>query len=165
VAGKPARPADANPAAALRPPDGLVLLFRARAEGFQIYECKPRLDKPGAFAWVLKAPQADLFDDHGQKLGAHYAGPTWEALDGSKVRAAKKKEQAAPDANAVAWLLLQVTGHEGDGRLSKVKYIQRVDTWAGKAPAACDRADEGKEKRVKYQATYLFFGDKLRAEP
>jgi hypothetical protein len=35
---------------------------------------------------VLKAPDADLFDEGGRRIGRHFAGPTWEASDdGSKV--------------------------------------------------------------------------------
>jgi hypothetical protein len=151
----PALPAE------IRPPAGAVLLFRARAEGYQVYQCKVRPDNANEFAWALKGPDAVLFNDRGEKLGTHYAGPFWEAADGSKVRAAVKASRKSPDANAIPWLLLTATAHEGKGRFAPVKYVVRVDTWAGQPPAEkCTRADAGKEVRVKYQATYLFYGDK-----
>ena len=142
----------------LQPPRGLKVLFRVRAEGVQVYECRAVPGKPRQFEWAPKGPRADLFDDDGQKVGTHYAGPTWEATDGSKVRAAVRKCVKAPADRAVPWLLLEVTAHEGKGRLSLVKYIQRLDTWAGQPPAATgDKA--GKQVSRKYQATYVFYGD------
>jgi hypothetical protein len=156
----PAPPAEMLPAV-IRPPAGTVLLFRARAEGYQVYQCKARPDNANEFAWTLKGPDAVLFNDRGEKVGTHYAGPFWEAADGSKVRAAVKASHKAPDASAIPWLLLTVTARGGKGQFAAVKYVARVDTWAGQAPAAgCTRADVGKEVRVKYQATYLFYGDK-----
>src|SRR5262249_43979890 len=69
---------------ALTPPEGHVMLFKARAEGVQIYLCKADVDDPGRLEWVLKAPDADLFDERGGRIGRHFAGPTWEAFeDGS----------------------------------------------------------------------------------
>jgi hypothetical protein len=142
----------------LQPPRGLKLLFRVRAEGVQLYECRAVPGKPKQFEWAPKGPRAELFDDDGQKVGIHYAGPTWEATDGSKVRSAVKKSVKSPAPGAVPWLLLEVTAHEGKGRLSLVKYIQRLDTWAGQPPAATgDKA--GKLVSRKYQATYVFYGD------
>ncbi len=59
----------------------------------------------------------------------------------------------------MAWLLLKATSHEGAGIFSKVTYIQRVDTWAGRPPATgATKENAGKELRVKYEATYRFFG-------
>jgi hypothetical protein len=145
---------------AIEPPQGMVLLFRVRAEGVQIYECKKDA-KTGQLGWMLKAPQADLFDDRGDKFGTHSAGPVWEATDGSKIRAAMSKSSPAPDPKAIPWLLLKVTAHEGKGMFGKVQFIQRVDTWAGRPPATgCCPENVGKETRVKYQATYLFYGEK-----
>ena len=45
--------------------------------------------------------------------------------------------------------------------LTGVCILWQTAAWAGQAPAAgCTRADVGKEVRVKYQATYLFYDDK-----
>jgi hypothetical protein len=143
----------------LEPPQDQVLLFSLRAEGVQIYESKPTKNDPMKYEWVLKAPDAILYDDHGEKAGTHFAGPTWQATDGSKVVAAKKASCDAPDGRAVPWLLLQAKSHEAKGDFSKVTFIQRVDTWAGMPPsdaATNERAD--KEVRVKYEATYRFYG-------
>jgi hypothetical protein len=59
-------------------------------------------------------------------------------------------------------ILLQAVSHTGDGRMSKVTYVQRLDTAGGLAPAAgCDADHVGKEADVDYTATYYFY----RASP
>jgi hypothetical protein len=141
-------------------PEGQVVLFKLHAEGVQIYECK--VVDPNAralrYQWVLTGPDAILNDDKGVKVGKHYAGPTWEGTDGSKVIADRKLVETNPKPPAVPWLLLKGMSHEGDGKFSKVTYIRRVDTEGGAAPAAPDSAYQGTELRVPYKATYIFYG-------
>jgi hypothetical protein len=151
-------PAQPKAADAFEPPAGEVLLFAYRAEGVQIYECQAKKDDPTMFEWALKAPEAILFDDRGEKVGVHLAGPSWEASDGSKIVAAKKASLKAPGGLAVPWLLLQVDSHTGAGAFDRVTFIQRVDTWAGLPPSAgATKENSGKQARVKYQATYRFY--------
>lgn len=143
----------------LAPPPDHVLLLTLRAEGVQVYECRQKKDRPDEYEWALKAPDATLYDDRGDKIGTHYAGPTWEASDGSKVVAVKEASADAPGGRAVPWLLLRVKAHEGKGVFDRVTYIQRVDTWAGQPPTiAATKEQAGKEVRVKYEATYRFWG-------
>jgi uncharacterized protein (TIGR03000 family) len=145
----------------LLPPKGQALLFKARAKGVQIYECKAKAGKTDEYEWVLKAPEADLFDERGEKIGKHYAGPgpTWEANDGSKVVGKKLAGHAAPGGDAIPWLLLEAKPEQEKGVLGKVTYIQRVDTRGGLAPAeGADKDHAGKEARVSYEATYAFYG-------
>src|SRR4051812_9621293 len=66
----------------LRPPEGQTILLQVQAEGVQVYVSKEV--GPGKVAWAFKAPLADLFHG-GKRAGYHYAKPSWEALDGSKV--------------------------------------------------------------------------------
>src|SRR5690349_11965533 len=73
----------------LKVPDRVSLTHELPATGVQIYECSATKD-PTRFEWVFKAPEAELFDSAGRKIGKHYAGPTWEAEDGSKVVAEVK---------------------------------------------------------------------------
>ena len=119
---------------------------KVHAAGYQVYTWDS--------AWKLKAPDATFTGDI---TGTHYKGPTWEcAADGSKVMGHKLREHAAPG-DAVPWLLLDASGHEGKGVLSDVTYIQRLHTTGGKAPAAAG-AKTGDEVRVPYTADYVFFG-------
>ena len=119
------------------------------AKGDQIYECRDS-------KWVFVAPEAELFDKAGKKIGRHYAGPHWEAADGSKVVGAVKERADAPASNAIPWLLLSTKSVGGEGAFSKVTSIQRVATAGGVAPAGdCSRA--GAKARVPYTADYYFF--------
>jgi Protein of unknown function (DUF3455) len=136
--------------AALAVPEGNKLAFHFDAIGVQIYGCT-------GSAWVFQAPEADLYDRHGHLVGKHYVGPTWEAKDGSKVVGAKLAGFTA-DPHSIPWLLLGAISHEGDGRMSVVTFIQRLDTAGGLAPASgCDADHVGAIARVPYTATYFFY--------
>src|SRR6266403_1539930 len=141
----------------LRVPDGQSLLLRAAARGVQIYTCKVKAADPAAFEWVLEAPDAELFDQSGAKIGRHYAGPTWESADGSRVVGEVMQRSAVQ--GAIPWLLLRAKSNEGAGAFAGVKYIQRVDTVGGVAPpAGCDAAHADAEARADYSANYDFYG-------
>ena len=143
----------------ITPPGSQIKLLSLRGKGEQIYISQAKTDEPGKFAWVLKEPKARLYDDKGKEVGKHYKGPTWEAKDQSKVLGKKLRQIAAPTPNAVPWLLLEVATHTGPshGLLSKVTYIQRIDTRGGTPPSEAPRR-AGIQKRVPYTATYVFWG-------
>jgi hypothetical protein len=141
------------PAATLAVPAGHELELELAAEGVQIYTCTAT---PAGAAWVFTAPEATL-SSHGQVAGRHYAGPTWEALDGSTVVGARVAG-ATPDPTAIPWLLLRAVSHGGAGTLAEVSFIQRVATRGGLAPVGgCDAATVGAVARTPYGATYCFF--------
>src|SRR5712664_4431603 len=145
----------------LKVPAGQTLSLVSRATGVQIYECSAGKTDPAKFEWAFKAPEADLFDLSGRKIGKHYAGPTWESNDGSKVVGQVKARDDGPNANAIPWLLLSANSASGKGVFSQTQSIQRLYTVGGKAPAAgCNRAQLGKQARVAYKATYYFYGPK-----
>jgi len=144
--------------AALAVPAGNKPVLRLAAEGAQIYTCQADPSTLGAFAWVLKAPEATLFDAAHGKAGKHYAGPTWESADGSRLVGAVKAKDPGPDPSAIPWLLLEKKEAVGQGALARVTFVQRVHTVGGKAPAAgCDASSTGKEARVDYKADYYFY--------
>lgn len=139
---------------ALAVPAGNKLAFYYDATGAQIYGCDATAT---GYGWVFRAPEANLYGHKGRLAGTHYAGPTWEANDGSTVVGAKLAEYAA-DPNAIPWLLLGATSHAGQGRMTDVTYIHRLETTAGKAPATgCDATHVGETARVDYTATYYFY--------
>jgi hypothetical protein len=141
----------------LQPPAGEELVLKAHASGFQIYAC--RIDAAGRPVWVLKAPEAQLFDQNGNVIGTHFAGPTWRHKDGSEISASLAVRVDAPEPGAIPWLLLNVTGHSGSGIFSRVSSIQRVHTIAGLAPAAagCSGRNVEAEFRSPYSADYYFY--------
>jgi Protein of unknown function (DUF3455) len=134
------------------------LTLATRATGVQIYACRPNKDDAARFAWVLEAPEADLFDATGTKIGKHYAGPTWEASDGSRVVGEAVARDDGPDSNAIPWLLLRAKSTAGTGVLGTVTSVQRLRTAGGKAPAnGCSTAHANEEVRVAYSAMYYFY--------
>ena len=141
----------------LKVPDTQKLSLEVKATGVQIYACSASKTDPARFEWVFKAPEADLFDSAGKKIGSHYAGPTWESTDGSKVVGELKAKDDGPDPAAIPWLLLSAKSTSGTGVFARTLSIQRLRTVGGKAPAdGCDQAHAGKETRIAYKATYAF---------
>jgi hypothetical protein len=135
-------------------PTGHAVAFTLAAEGVQIYACAQGPATPG---WTLRAPEARLYEESGRAAGTHYAGPTWESSDGSKVVGAKVSG-ATVDADAIPWLLLRAESHAGSGRMGGVTFVQRIRTSGGVAPAGgCDSAHTGAVARVPYRAVYRFF--------
>jgi hypothetical protein len=132
----------------LRVPAGNKVAFRAYAEGVQVY----RWDGAG---WALVGPEAWLFDQDGDVVGIHYAGPTWESNSGSTVKGAVL-QRCTPDPDAIPWLLLGAVSSDGPGIFRRVTFIQRVNTAGGLAPAA-PGAFPGEVARVPYAADYYFY--------
>lgn len=144
--------------AALAVPAGNKPVLRLAAEGAQIYTCQPDANVKDAFAWTFKAPDATLFNAAHEKAGKHYAGPTWESTDGSRVVGAVKAKEDSPDPDAIPWLLLEKKEVMGEGALARVTFVHRVHTTGGKAPAGGCGADSiGKEERIDYKADYYFY--------
>jgi hypothetical protein len=143
--------------AQLTPPKEEVLLLRAFAEGVQIYEC---VRGETALQWKFVAPEAELTDDLGHVIGTHYAGPTWESTDGSKVVGKVVSSVESADPGAIPHLLAKASANEGSGVFAKVRSVQRLQTNGGRAPAEpCREQDIGQKARVRYKATYYFYGD------
>ena len=143
--------------ASLEAPAHQALAFALTGRGVQIYECRAVPGEPNKFEWAFKAPEADLFNAQGQRIGRHFAGPTWELTDGSKVVGRVTAKADAPDGKGIPWLSLEAVQASG-ATLSKVQTIQRVDTTGGKAPLTpADSTRVGQEARVEYTATYKFY--------
>jgi hypothetical protein len=141
----------------IKAPAGEEIVLTARASGSQIYVCQA--DANGKLGWTLKAPEAELRNDQGAVIGRHYAGPTWKLNDGSEVTGKAAARSDSPDADSIPWLLVTVTGHAGDGTLSRVTTIQRIHTKGGVAPAAgtCNVDRQGSESKSSYTADYYFY--------
>ncbi len=134
----------------LKPPAGERLQAHAHASGQQIYICD-------GSKWILSGPDATLFDQAGQKVGSHSAGPAWKWSDGSQVTG-RPVASVTPNPESIPWLLLTATGHTGDGVMKNVSSIQRLQTKGGKAPVnGCEASHKGQQARVSYTADYYFY--------
>jgi hypothetical protein len=142
----------------LQPPANEQLLLQVHAKGDQIYVCK---GDAGQFSWTLRAPEAQLFDKDGKPFGRHFAGPSWEANDGSRVVGKAVANSPSPGGDSIPWLLVTIVSHDGSGALSRVTSVQRLNTKGGKVPASgCDASHAGQEFRAPYSADYRFYAPK-----
>jgi hypothetical protein len=149
-------------------PDGGAgtLALHAAATGTQDYACLQATDGGAGFGWTFTGPEADLQDCHGILVGKHFAAgmdagaPEWMTTADSSFVIGKKLASETPDggANAIPWLLLQAVDHGGTGTLSKVQYVQRVNTTGGLVPTAtCAASNSGASQKVVYTADYYFY--------
>jgi hypothetical protein len=107
--------------------------------------------------WVFIAPEAALYADscYEREVGIHYAGPTWEADDGSKVVGARLAG-CTPYRGAIPWLRLGATSEPQRGRFARLAFVQRVNTVGGTTPSEAG-SFVGDEARVPYTAEYYFY--------
>jgi hypothetical protein len=155
AAQQPARP---DVPEKLSPPQSEKLVLTAYAKGYQIYVCQPGPDPDQKLAWILKAPEAQLFDARNKLIAKHYAGPTWKHNDGSEVVGKVESRHDKPDSNAIPWLLLAAVSHTGKGVFANVTSILRLDTKGGLPPqSGCDDAHRNAETKSAYSAYYYFY--------
>src|SRR6266699_3143981 len=113
-------------------PDGNKVFLVGHAVGVQSYSCNAT---PSGFVWGFVAPHANLYDDHGKLIITHFAGPTWQTMEGSRV-VGQLVDFVTVDPTAIAWLLLSASttpGPDGD-RLVATTFVQRIATTGGLAP-------------------------------
>ncbi len=143
---------------AVRVPAGQSLKMTTTGVGELTYECREKKDMAGQFEWAFVGPVATLMGADRKTVGKYYAGPTWEAADGSKVTG-KQVAVAPSSAGNIPLQLVKAEPATGSGAMTGVSYIQRLNTKGGVAPAtSCDAAGKGKRQVVAYEADYLFYG-------
>src|SRR5262249_45935763 len=113
--------------------DGNNLVHFYHAEGFQVYQCTA--DATGATSWTFRAPRADLFDANGALVIKHFGGIEanlppgvyWQSvLDGSRVHGGNAV--TAPNPGNIPLVRLEALDTAGTGILSRVSFIQRLNT-------------------------------------
>lgn len=144
--------------AAVSVPAGHKVSMMTTGMGDLTYECRARAGMPGQWEWVFVGPDAMLYDMSRKMVGKYYGGPTWEAADGSKVGGKQLAVAPSPNPGAIPLQLVQAGPATGNGAMSGVSYIQRLNTVGGVAPSdTCAEAMAGMKKTVKYQADYVFY--------
>ena len=101
----------------------------------------------------MREPIATLLLD-GKTVGFHAAGQIWQHVDGSSVRA--RMVSAAPGAtfSDIPWLKLEVTDHHGEGVMSRVATIQRINTKGGAIQGSPEKT--GAFRSIPYSADFVF---------
>jgi len=135
--------------------------LQLQGKGVQIYACQA---VDAGFAWKLKGPEAVLSDQSGVQVGRHFAGPSWQANDGSTIVGEPLVASPSPTPGSVAWLVLRVKSASGAGLFANVAYVARTATQGGVAPSTgCDAIHVGTEVRISYTATYTMFPQTMPA--
>ena len=143
---------------AVRVPAGQTMRMTTTGVGEITYECREKKDTAGAHEWAFVGPVATLYSGDRKAVGKYYAGPTWEANDGSKVTGQQLAVSPASPGNS-PMQLVKTEPAIGAGAMTGVSYIQRLNTKGGVAPAmACDATSKGKRQQVAYEADYVFYG-------
>jgi len=156
-------------------PSGATLAIHDHAIGAQVYTCTAS-STGGAggggggaggaggstttYSWVLKQPDATLYDQSFTAVGTHGMGPNWTStVDGSVVNGTKTASATSPDGATVSipWLLLTATSTTGSGVFTPVTYVQRLATHGGVAPTTGCDSTTTTDVRVPYSADYYFF--------
>jgi len=130
-------------------PQGHQVHFHGFARGFQVYTWN-------GTDWGNAVPDATLFDAEGNVVAKHFAGPTWQSNNGSKVVGTVVPPKVTVDTNSIPWLLLIATSKQGPGIFTNTSYIHRVNTVGGLAPSTPGGA-VGQVARVPYTADYFFY--------
>jgi hypothetical protein len=142
---------------AVRVPSGHQLASLTTGTGQITYECRDKKDMPGQVEWAFVAPVATLTGPNGQVVGKYFAGPTWEATDGSSITG--KQVAVSPGGTGnIPLQLVKANPSMGTGELHNVSYIQRLSTKGGVAPSLpCGTEQKGQRQQVAYQADYAFY--------
>ena len=94
-----------------------------------------------------------------QRVGQHFAGPSWQRVDGSRITGKVATNVPALTPDDIPWLRLVIASRSGDGALGGVAAVQRINTRGGALIGACPEG--GGLSEVPYTADYIM----LRAAP
>jgi FtsP/CotA-like multicopper oxidase with cupredoxin domain len=137
----------------IQPPAGNKPFLVGHALGVQIYTCNGSV-------WSSAVPRANLFADNGQLIITHFAGPSWQAKDGSTV-VGTVVNTAKVDQTAIPWVLLSTAPAPDSkpGRLDQTTFIQRVNTAGGITPPVsdCNATTADTQAEIPYTADYYFW--------
>lgn len=128
---------------------GQVPIVSVHAQGAQVYQCKA--DNTGKLVWQFREPVAVLMEG-GRTIGRHYAGPTWELDDGSRITGRVVARSPGATAGDIPLLKLEVVSRAGPGRFKDAVTVQRLNTSGGIAEGGCDTTDA--LLSVPYSADY-----------
>jgi len=128
--------------------DGFKVNFHGFGVGVQIYTWN-------GTDWGKAVPRATLFDDEGNVVASHFAGPRWKSNSGSIVLGTVV-DAVIVNTDAIPWVLLSATSEGGAGIFADIKLIQRVNTVGGKEPSE-NGAFVGQVAESPYTADYFFY--------
>lgn len=158
-------PSHAQPAGAQKGLPALIqvtagnsVVLEATAHGSIIYVCRKEKQPLTAYKWIVAGEQAVLKDSEDKEIGT-YSGPParWSLDDKSFVNGSQVA--ASPNgAKNIPFQLVKADVAGGQGKLTAVSYVQRVNTKGGVAPhAKCSSDNDDEKVEVDYQANFIFW--------
>ena len=134
-------------------PAGHNEVLRLHGHGVQIFRCEAQV---GDAHWVYRLPEAELDGPDGRVVVRHGVNLSFEHVDGSRLIGNIVDHVAAPDDDALPWLLI-ATKSFGEGALDGISYVQRINTGGGMPPARCEGSQAGQILRVPFTADFVFY--------
>jgi hypothetical protein len=107
-------------------------------------------------SWGPAVPAATLFDNDGNIVATHFAGPRWKSNSGSIVLGVPVQPTVTVDTNSIPWVRLKAVSTQGPGVFADTTFIQRVNTVGGKTPSE-NGGFIGQVVSVPYTADYFFY--------
>ena len=138
----------------IKVPDHTEPVLRLSGKGVQVFRCERPAN--GDWGWVFRLPEADLADDGGKVVVRHGANFSFEHVDGSRLVGSVAAYDEAPSAGNLRWLLM-TTRQFGQGTLSGVSHVQRVNTSGGMPPPRCEANQQNQLLRVPFSADFVFY--------
>ncbi len=152
-AGPTATPPELGYFSHIKTPDTVEPVMRLQGRGVQVFRCEAH---GSGYSWVYRLPEAELVDGSGKPLVRHGANFSFEHGDGSRLLGTIVKYDDAPDPKDLRWLLLS-TRSFGEGALSGITFVQRVNTVGGMPPSRCDASQQSRLLRVDFSADFVFY--------
>ena len=139
-------------------PKGHKVHFHGFAVGFQVYTWD-------GLKWGPAVPDATLFDDDGNVVASHFAGPTWRSNSGSEVVGELPPLSVEVDPDSILWLRLAADEDRthGPGIFANTSFIHRVNTVGGKAPSV-NGTVIGQVAKIPYTADYFFYRETNKSQ-
>jgi hypothetical protein len=137
----------------IKAPDTVEPVLRLQGRGVQVFRCEAR---GTGYSWVFRLPEADLIDASGKAVIRHGANFSFEHVDGSRLLGSVVDFDDAPESNNLRWLLFS-TRSFGQGILTGVNYVQRVNTIGGMPPPRCEAGQQNRLLRVDFSAEFVFY--------
>ena len=137
---------------------GNSVVLEAQAKGTITYACRKEKEPLTTYKWIVADEQAVLEDTDDKEIGT-YSGPParWSVDDKSFVNGSRVA--VSPNgAKNIPFQLVKADVAGGQGVLTAVSYVQRVNTKGGVAPKTkCSSDNDGEKIEVDYQADYIFW--------
>lgn len=137
----------------LKAPEGEIEVLRLHGDGAQIFRCEAQA---AGTRWGYRLPEAELRGADGKLAVRHGASLSFEHVDGSRLVGEVVDHVPSPNDGSLPWLLLSTRAF-GQGALSAITHVQRIDTIGGMPPARCDPGQLNQILRVPFSAEFVFF--------